>query len=78
MTMSKQLFEEEQERLMAITAMGMEVKALILDDDGEVISADDPDAERLLYASVFQAWADNKIEGTAEQVFETIQEALDL
>jgi len=41
-----------------------------------VTSADDPDAERVFYASAFQAWADGKIEGTAEEIFQAVQEAL--
>lgn len=76
MTISKDIFEEERRRLMTITSIGMEVKALVLNEDGQVMSVDDPHVERLFYTSVFQAWADNKIDGTAEQIFDTIQEAL--
>ncbi|WP_309176817.1 hypothetical protein [Bradyrhizobium sp. Ash2021] len=41
-------------------------------------SADDPDADRLVYAIAFQAWADGKIEGTAEEVFDAVQETLEI
>lgn len=76
MNMSKDIFEEERQRLMAITSIGVEIKALAIDDDGQLISVADPHVERLFYISVFQAWAEDKIDGTAEQIFDTIQEAL--
>ncbi len=76
MTLSKHIFEEERQLLMAITSIGVEVKALVIDEDGQMVPVDDPHVERLFYMSVFQAWADNKIDGTAEQIFDTIQEAL--
>ena len=72
MTLSKDIFEGERQLLMAITAIGVEVKAVAIDEDGQMISVDDPHVERLFYTSVFQAWADNKIDGTAEQIFDTI------
>ena len=79
MSIAKCMFEEHEERLMAITAIGIEIKALILDEaTDEVSSTDDPDAERLLYANAFQAWADGKFEGSADEVFEAVQEVLEV
>jgi hypothetical protein len=40
-------------------------------------STDDPKAEKAVYAKAFQAWADGMIEGTAEDIFETVQEVLE-
>jgi hypothetical protein len=42
----------------------------------ETSSTDDPDAEKVVYARAFQAWADGRIEGTAEDIFESVQEVL--
>jgi hypothetical protein len=33
-----------------------------------------PIKRKQVYARVFQAWADGRIEGTAEDVFETVQQ----
>jgi hypothetical protein len=72
-------FDQYEDRLMAITKMAIEVKVLILDEStDEVSSAEDPAAERLVYASAFQTGADGKIEGSAEEIFEAIEEALDV
>jgi hypothetical protein len=66
-------------RRAAIIAIGLEVKALMFDQDaGDIMSTEDPAAERLLYAKAFQAWADGKIGGEAEDIFELVQEALEL
>jgi hypothetical protein len=71
--------DEDEKRLVAVTAIGLEAKALVLDEaTREVTWADNAAAERLFYARAFQAWADGKIEGTAEQVFETVEEALNV
>lgn len=75
MTISKQLFEEDERRLSKIRDIGIECGALV-PDEGE--ARNDAIAERRLYAKVFQAWAENVIHGTAEQIFDTIQEALDV
>jgi hypothetical protein len=58
---------------VAIEAIAIEVKAIIHDgDNDETSSAEDPDADKRAYASVFQAWGDGKISGTAEEVFEAV------
>jgi hypothetical protein len=62
---------------MAIATIRLEAKALTLDRaTNEVSSAEDPDAERLVYANAFQAWTDGKIERGAEELFEAIQQVL--
>jgi hypothetical protein len=76
---AKNVLEEHECRVAVVTAIAMQVKALTLSDSrDEIISASDPDAERLLYAKAYQAWADCKIEGTAEDIFEAVQEVLDV
>ncbi|MBU6464203.1 MAG: hypothetical protein KGL35_07810 [Bradyrhizobium sp.] len=78
MSRAKTIVEEHENRVAVITAIGIEVRALVLDKSaGEITSADDPDAERLVYAGAFQAWADGKIEGSAEDIFESVEEVLE-
>lgn len=77
MNAASDITDEEQERLTMVTAIGVDAKALVLDEaTREVTWVDNPAAEKLFYAKAFQAWADNKIQGTAEQVFEAVEEAL--
>ncbi|MCG2629851.1 hypothetical protein L6654_24805 [Bradyrhizobium sp. WYCCWR 13023] len=77
--MAANVFDEHDGRVRLITAIAMEVKALTLSESGdETVSMSDPDAEKLVYARAYQAWADCKIEGTADDIYEAIQEALDV
>jgi hypothetical protein len=76
MSKAKTIFEEHENRLAVITAIGIEVRALIKSGD-EITSAADPDAEMLVYAGAFQAWSQGKIEGSAEDIFESVQEVLE-
>ena len=58
--------------------IAIEVKAIGYDDDNdETSSNDDPDAETQLYARAFQAWADGKISGTAEEIFDAVNAVLE-
>ncbi len=76
---TKNVFDEHEGRVAIITAIATEVKALTLREGGdEMISTSDPKAEKLVYARAYQAWADCKIEGTADDIFETVQEVLDI
>jgi hypothetical protein len=76
---AKNVFNEHEGRVAIITAIATEVKALTLSESGdEMISTTDPNAEKLVYARAYQAWADCKIEGTADDIFETVQEVLDV
>ena len=75
---AKNILDEHEDRVAAITAIALDAKALILDQSAEgMTSTDDPKAERTVYAKAFQAWADGRIEGTAEDIFETVQEVLE-
>ena len=76
---AKTVIDEHETRVAVITAIGLDVAALILDEGThEVTYRNDPEADKLLYARAFQAWADGKIEGSAEDVFETVQEVLEI
>jgi hypothetical protein len=75
---AKTAIDEHETRVSIITAIGVRVAALAIDQSTrEVRCRDDRQAERLLYAEAFQAWADGRIEGSAEDVFETVQEVLE-
>ncbi len=75
---AKRELQEHEDRIVAIEAIAIEVKAIIHDEDNdETSSAQDPDADKRAYASVFQAWADGKISGTAEEVFEAVNNVLE-
>jgi hypothetical protein len=77
MSGAKNVLEEHETRVAAITAFAIEAKALTFDESGDEANAtDDPDVEKIVYAKAFQAWADGRIEGTAEDIFETVQEVL--
>lgn len=76
---TKNVFDEHECRVTAITAIAMQVNALTLSESrDEMISTANPNAEKLVYAKAYQAWADCKIEGTAEDIFEAVQEVLDV
>ena len=79
MSASQSVFDEHDKRLDVVTTIGIEVKALVVDKEAdEVTPTGNSGADRLLYARAFQAWADGQIDGEAEDIFETIQEALDI
>jgi hypothetical protein len=75
----KNLLMEHEDRVAAITLIGIESKAVVLDESrDEIVSTNAPNADKQVYAKVFQAWADGKIDGTAEELFEAIQEVLEV
>ncbi|HVX78295.1 MAG TPA: hypothetical protein VHB49_19355 [Bradyrhizobium sp.] len=79
MSAANDVLNEHENRVDIITAIAIEVNALLFSEaTREVIPADNTDAEKLVYARAFQAWADGKIEGNAEDVFETVQEVLEI
>jgi hypothetical protein len=75
---AKHELQAQLELIAAIEAIAIEVKAIGYDDDNdETSSNDDPDAEMQLYARAFQAWADGKISGTAEEIFDAVNAVLE-
>jgi hypothetical protein len=78
MGMAKRELEEHEDRIAAVEAIAIEQKAVVYDEGSdETISNEDPDADKQAYASVFQAWSDGKITGTAEEIFEAIKTVLE-
>ncbi len=77
MSAAKNVLVEHENRVAAITAIAIEAKALFFGSPDETESAADPNAEKAVYAKAFQAWAEGRIEGTAEDIFETVQEVLE-
>lgn len=76
---AKTVDDEHETRVSVITTIGVEVAAFVLDESTyEMRYRNDWNVEKLLYAKSFQAWADGKIEGSAEDVFETVQEVLEI
>ena len=78
MSAAKNVFVEHENRVAVITAIAIEAKALIFGSADEMGMTSDPNAEKAVYAKAFQAWADGRIEGTAEDIFETVQEVLEM
>ena len=78
MNAAKSVFDEHENRVAIITAIAIDAH-VITSDDGEdkIRVAGDSNAEKIVYARAFQAWADDKMEGTAEDIFETVQEVLE-
>lgn len=77
MSTGRNVLVEHENRVAVITAIAIEAKALIFGGTDQTESTVDLNAERVVYAKAFQAWADDRIEGTAEDIFETVQEVLD-
>ena len=78
MSTTKTVLDEHEGRITAITAIAIEANALVFGEGrGKTNSTNDPGAEKAVYARAFQAWADGKIEGNAEDIFETVQEVLE-
>jgi hypothetical protein len=78
MCAARNALDEHENRVAAITAIAIEAKALSLDKGAdEITPTNDPNAEKVVYAKAFQAWADGRMEGTAEDIFETVQEVLE-
>jgi len=75
---AKTVLDEREDRVALVVEIAKEVNALSLSENGEMILTSDPRAERLVYAKAYQAWADGKIQGTADDVFEAVQEVLDV
>lgn len=78
MSIVKRHLAEREERLVLIEEICIDRGALALDivTDEVYFTADD-DARKNAYVTVFQAWADGTIKGTAEQVFDATKSVLE-
>jgi hypothetical protein len=76
MSQVKRDLEEHEDLLVAIDMLGIEEKALILDEESdEVSSADDEQANKAFYARAFKEWADGNLTGDAEAIFDAVTAA---
>jgi hypothetical protein len=71
---AKRMLDDRDEMIRKIA---VETGALELNEDtDEVGSSFEEEADRETYARVFRAWADGKISGTAEEIFQAVTDAL--
>jgi hypothetical protein len=78
MSQVKRDLEEHEGRVALIEGIGIEVGALVLDEDtDEVNSADDEQANKDFYARAFKEWAAGNISGDAEDVFDAVTSAIE-
>jgi hypothetical protein len=60
-----------------IRQIATETGALELNEDTDEVGSNfDEGADRETYARVFRAWADGKIPGTAQEIFQAVTSAL--
>ncbi|MDN3273570.1 hypothetical protein QWJ07_04885 [Frankia sp. RB7] len=79
MSAAKTLHDEHEGRISVIRAIAIDAKAVARSEDNEeTIPTNDENAEKAVYAKAFQAWAEGKVEGTAEDIFESVQEILEI
>jgi hypothetical protein len=78
MSQVKRDLEEHEDLLAAIDALGIEEKALVLDEESdEVSSANDEQANKDFYARAFKEWAAGNIKGDAEDIFDAVTSAIE-
>jgi hypothetical protein len=69
---------EHEDLLVAIDSLGIEEKALVLDQESdEVSSANDEQANKDFYARAFKEWAAGNISGDAEDIFDAVTSAIE-
>jgi hypothetical protein len=79
MSQVKRHLEEQEARDAEIERIGIEAQALNYDGDAdETSSTQDEDASKDALARVFRAWAEGKIQGTADEAFEAAKAILEL
>ena len=78
MSQVKRDLEEHVELVDAIEALGIQEKALVLDEDtDEVSSAEDKEADKAFYARAFKEWAAGNIKGEAQDIFDAVTAAIE-
>jgi len=78
MSQAKRDLEEHEDQVALIEELGIEVGALVLDEDtNEVSSADDEQANKEFYARAFKEWAAGNISGDAEDIFDAVTAAIE-
>ena len=75
---AKRELQAQLDRIVAIEAITIAVKAIEYDEtNDENTSNDDMEADMQVYAKAFQAWADGKISATAEDIFDAVNAVLE-
>jgi len=75
---AKRELQAQLDRIVAIEAITIAVKAVEYDEtNDENTSNDDMEADMQVYAKAFQAWADGKISATAEDIFDAVNAVLE-
>ena len=78
MSQVKRDLEEHVELVDAIESLGIQEKALVLDEDtDEVSSAEDEQADKAFYARAFKEWAAGNIKGEAQDIFDAVTAAIE-
>ena len=78
MSIVKRHLAEHEERLALIEEICIDKGALVYDiDTDNVFFCADEEAYKSAYVTVFQAWAQGTIKGTAEQVFDATKSILE-
>jgi hypothetical protein len=78
MDLVRRQYADHENRVAAIEAIGLAIRALVYDEEtDEIRSAEDPKADKQIYTSAFQAWADGKITGDASEVFDAVEAVLE-
>ena len=78
MSIEKRHLAEHEERLALIEEICIDKGSLVYDiDTDEVFFSADEEAYKNPYVTVFQAWANGTIKGTAEQVFDATKSILE-
>jgi hypothetical protein len=78
MSQVKRDLEEHEDLLAAIDALGIEEKALVLDEESdEVSSSNEEQANKDFYARAFKEWAAGNIKGDAEEIFNAVTSAIE-
>jgi hypothetical protein len=78
MSIVKRHLAEQEERLALVEEICLDKGALILDPQtDEVYFSTDEDAYKNAFVTVFQAWANGTIKGTAEQIFDAAKSVLE-
>jgi hypothetical protein len=78
MSQVKRDLEEHVELVDAIDSLGIQEKALVLDEDSdEVSSAEDEQADKAFYARAFREWAAGNIKGEAQDIFDAVTAAIE-
>lgn len=79
MSTARTVYDEHESRVATITTIAIEAKAVTRSEsEAETNPTNDQDAEKVVYARAFQAWAEGRIGGNAEDIFETVQEVLEV